>query len=128
MVDLGLNPGVGPTRGSWSQERSEVDDGGGTSEREELRGTDESHVGGTLVDYPNAETQPSYRVYMSKSYGGSGVRPGGTYDQEAVIQKRLSMQKEVQKQGKHMGRINVKKIISGNVQMSKERSGSPGIQ
>ena len=81
IVDLGLNPEVGPTRGSWSRERSEVDDGGGTSEREELRGTDESHVGGTLVDYPNAETQPSYRVYMSKSYGRSGVRPGGTYDQ-----------------------------------------------
>ena len=26
MVDLGLNPEVGPTRGSWSRERSEVDD------------------------------------------------------------------------------------------------------
>ena len=26
IVDLGLNPEVGPTRGSWSRERSEVDD------------------------------------------------------------------------------------------------------
>ena len=67
MVDLGLNPEVGPTRGSWSRERSEVDDGGGTSEREELRGMDGSHVGGTLVDYPNAETQSIYRVYMYES-------------------------------------------------------------
>ena len=60
ILGLGLNPEVGPARGSWSRERSEVDDGGGTSEREELKGTDESRVGGTLADYPNAETQRSY--------------------------------------------------------------------